>query len=510
MNLVSGRSSSAALALALFLVATLALAGRAGAAEALYWNNYSATPSTIGFAGISGGGGSGTLNLSGADGFDFPEGMAYDSVTNRLFVADDSAGDGQIVAVNLDGGAGRFTAPGAPVEGPEGLTLDPVTRTVYWINTTSDTISWARLDGSAGGLLNLSGGPGADGFRLAIDSVGGRVYWGEQLPGEAGRIAFANTDNSGGGVLNITGATPPEFVTGIAVDEVGRRVYWLDHTQNEISFASLAGGGGGDLGAPGTVEGYGLNFDPGLGRALWGVYVSGEETKADQFGYALVSGGGGSISVSAPTYGVQDPIVLKSPTGTGAPTLTRDAKARASLSCSQGSWAGDFPGGFVYQAPRTFAYQWTRNGAAVPGATAATFTATAPGSYACAVTATNHTGSAAQGSTAVNVKASKLKLKTRKKAKADPGDRVTFRVKVVNQGDIRSKKARVCVKLPKAAKDDLRKPKCKKLAPLGGLAKRTLKVRVKVKPGADQGVDKLTFQVKGTAGKAAKSKIIVR
>jgi hypothetical protein len=31
-----------------------------------------------------------------------------------------------------------------------------------------------------------------------------------------------------------------------------------------------------------------------------------------------------------------------------------------------------------------------------------------------------------------------------------------------------------------------------------------------VKGGADEGTDKLTFQVKGSAGKAAKSKIIVR
>ena len=35
-------------------------------------------------------------------------------------------------------------------------------------------------------------------------------------------------------------------------------------------------------------------------------------------------------------------------------------------------------------------------------------------------------------------------------------------------------------------------------------------IKVKVKPGADEGTDKLTFQVKGAAGKAAKSKILVR
>jgi uncharacterized membrane protein len=110
----------------------------------------------------------------------------------------------------------------------------------------------------------------------------------------------------------------------------------------------------------------------------------------------------------------------------------------------------------------------------------------------------------------VNAKASKVKLSTKKKAKADAGDLVTFKVKAVNQGDIRSKKAKICVKLPKAAKADLKAPKCKKLAKLNGRAKKTVTIKVKVKPGADAGTDKLTFQVKGTAGKTAKSKVIVR
>jgi len=515
MQLVSERGGSrrfavASATIALALVALLAFSARAQAAETLYWNNYSATPSTIGYASIGGGSGSGTLNLSGVEGFESPEGMAYDSVTNRLFVADDSAGEGQIVAVNLDGsGAGRFTAPGAPVEGPEGLTLDPATRTLYWINTESDTISWARIDGSAGGLLNLSGVPGADGFRLAIDSVGGRVYWGEQVPGDPARIAFANTNNSGAGILDITGATLSEFITGVAIDEVARRIYWVDSTNNEVSFASLNGGGGGDLGAPGPVEAYGLNFDPSLGRALWGTYISGEETKANQFGYAFVTGGGGVISVAAPTFGVQDPIVIKSPLGAGAPTLTRDAKARASLSCSQGAWGGDSPGGFVYQAPRTLAYQWTVNGMKIAGATAATHTATLPGSYACTVTATNHVGSAEQSSAVVKVTPPRVKLVVKKKAKAQPGQVVTFKVRAKNQGDLKTvKKVRICVKLPKAAKADLKAPKCKTLGKVKSKGKKTAKLKIKVGPNAE-GTYKLKFQVKGSFGKPAKSKIVV-
>jgi hypothetical protein len=66
------------------------------------------------------------------------------------------------------------------------------------------------------------------------------------------------------------------------------------------------------------------------------------------------------------------------------------------------------------------------------------------------------------------------------------------------------------VKLPKAARDDLKAPRCKKLGALKGRAKKTLTIKIKVKPGADLGTDKLTFKVKGAAGKAAKSKIVVK
>ncbi|HEX2266297.1 MAG TPA: hypothetical protein VHH14_08440 [Solirubrobacterales bacterium] len=512
MNLVSERGDARRLAavsatIVLAFLALLAFASRAEA-ETLYWNNYG--NDTLAFANVDGSGGGG-LNLSGAE-LDAPEGMAYDTVTNRIYVSSENGGvDGEIVYVNLDGsGAGVLSTPGVTVDNPEGLVLDPATRTLYWVNggATPEAIGWARLDGSAAGLLNTAGATVDSPYRLTLDPVGGRVYWGNVGGGTS--ISFAGVDNSGGGNLNLAGATPPSDISGLAVVPELGRIYWLDG--NQVSFASLGGGNGGDLNLTGGAfnSPYGLSIDPVTNKIYWANYGNGT-TREDALGFGNLGGGGGGIDIAtAPLSGPQDPLLLKGPTGTGAPAITRNAVARNELTCSQGSWAADLAGAFVYQAPRSFAYQWSQNGAAIPGATAATLVATTPGQYACSVTATNHTGSASQNSGVVPVKAAKVKLKTKKKAKADPGDLVTFKVKVVNQGDLQSKKARVCVKLPKAAKDDLRKPKCKKLGPLTGLAKRTLKVRIKVKAGADQGVDKLTFQLKGTAGKAAKSRIVVR
>lgn len=512
MSLVSERRDSRRRAvisatIILAFVALLAFAGRAQAAELVYWNNYGAEPDSIGFAAIDGTGG-GALNLSGAN-LQSPEGMAIDPVTGKLYIG--SSSNNQIVAANLDGsGATVFSAPGAPVDGPEGVVVDPERRLIFWINRgTDDSISWAKLDGSAGGVLNLDGATFSGPYRLALDPVAGRVYWPNSEPVS---ISYANIDNTGGGDLNITGATASEYSSGIAVDPAGGRVYWLNDSADGVSYASLSGSGGGDLDIAGSAyKGpYGIAIDPTISRLYWANYENDLE-RAGGIGFAsLLGGGGGGINIAtAPFDGPQDPVVLKSPTSVTAPAIVQNPQARTQLSCSPGTWGVDYPGSFVYQSPRSFAYQWTRDGVAVPGATAAAFAATAGGSYACVVTATNYAGSASRTSAAVSVKASSVKLSTKKKAKADPGDLVTFQVKIVNQGEAQSSAARICVKLPKAAKDDLRKPKCKKLAPLSGLARRTAKFRVKVKPGADEGADKLTFQVKGTPGKAAKSKIIV-
>src|SRR5689334_12475222 len=165
MNLVSERRDQRLFAavfasIALALIAMLAFASRAEAAETLYWDNYGDNPDTLAFANIDGTGG-GQLN-TGTEPVDSPEGMAYDSVTNRLFVTTGTGGDRHILAVNLNGsGASVFTAAGAPVAEPEGVAIDPATRTIYWANTKtgSTSIAWANLDTGVGGQLNTSGAP---------------------------------------------------------------------------------------------------------------------------------------------------------------------------------------------------------------------------------------------------------------------------------------------------------------------------------------------------------------
>ncbi|MGN6276394.1 MAG: hypothetical protein ACTHNP_10785 [Solirubrobacterales bacterium] len=494
--------------IALAFVAVLAFAARVQAAETVYWDNYGGPTEGdfVSSADISGSGG-GVLNLGTAK-LESPEGMAYDTATNRLFVGSQLKPNGQILAINLDGsGATSFTAPGAPVDFPEGVAVDPVNRIIYWENTGGEgSIAWAKLDGSAGGVLNTTGVTlSSPCCRIALDPAAGRIYF---VNGT--KIAYVNVNNTGGGELSLTGSTVVPGGEGLSVDDATGRLYFLGGT-GKIGYANLNGSGGGDVPIGSGVSNgpWGLALDPSISRLYWGNESNGEET-ANAIGFVGTNGlGGGGISIAtAPVSGPQDPVILKSPTGTGAPAVTRNPKLSTELSCSTGSWAADYPGSFVYQAPRTFAYQWALNGAPIGGATAATYSATKAGQYTCVVTATNQTGTATQTSAAVNVKAAKLKLSTKKKAHAKPGQTVSFKLKAVNQGDLQSKNAKVCVKLPKSAKGALKAPKCKSLGKLQARGKKSATLKIKILSSAG-GTYKVTFQVKGTPGKAAKSKLIV-
>jgi hypothetical protein len=86
------------------------------------------------------------------------------------------------------------------------------------------------------------------------------------------------------------------------------------------------------------------------------------------------------------------------PANTAAPVVTGTAAKGKTLTCSQGTWSGD--------KPLTFAYQWTRGGNSIAGATSSTYTVGAADpshSLGCTVTATNPYASAAATSAPVTI-----------------------------------------------------------------------------------------------------------
>jgi DNA-binding beta-propeller fold protein YncE len=526
MHLVSERRGAAfgAVALAVALAALLWMASGARA-ETLYWDNYgdnitSLHKDTLSHANIDGTG-AGELSLAPAE-LDDPEGLALDVAGGRLFAASSAGGpeeEGQIVFTRLDGtGGGVLNTAGAPVDDPEGIAIDPATGIVYWANDEGagpqeeGSIGWARLDGTGGGELNTTGTTVEEPYKLAVDVVHGRVYWVNSKPAPE-TIGFANLNNSGGGGTLSLGAVEPESITAVVVDPAANRVYWLNDEAGShvIGFTSTVGGGSGELStANAQFNGpYGMAFDPTIGRFYWGNYNGNSESPENAIGFLDLSGAGGGISISgAPVHGPQDPVVYKSPIGAGAPTVAHAAHS-AALTCSQGTWA-DFPGSFVYATPKSYAYSWTLNGAPVAGAATNALTATAAGTYACTVTATNDQGSAAQTSAGVAVNAANLAVSAKKKAKAKPGKAAVFKVKLSNGGDLATAPAKLCAKLNKKAKKGLKAPKCAKVPPIAAGATATAKLKVKVKKSAKSGAYKLSLVLKGATGNTVKAKVVVK
>jgi hypothetical protein len=488
-------------AIALVSCALLGLTARAHASETIYWDNYDEHPATIGSANIDGTGG-GLLNTAAVD-IESPEGLAYDPQNGRIYVA--NSDKEEIVWVAVDGsGSGVLDTTGAKVDDPEGIAVDPTTQTVYWANdVTEGSIGYASASGGAGGLLNTAGVASVDDpYKIALDTTNGRVYW---VSGEA--INYVNLNNSGGATMPFAPGTGIANWSAINVDPAAGRIYVLGESKGAvegISWFNTSGVGGGEVAlsaAPKVTpesydDPYGLSFDPTSGRFIWANYGAGK-VATNAFGTANVNAiGSSSIGVATtPVNSPQDPIVLKSPGGTGAPTLTKQVTA---LSCSQGTWSQDYPGSYVWSAPLSYSYQWSLNGQAISGATGTSLTATSPGSYTCTVTGTNRQGSASQTSGGTTVSAASLSATLlTKKSHAKAGKAAVVKLLLANAGELSSAPVKVCAApLTKAAKKGLKAPKCATVTALsnGGSAVATLSVKtLKTAKGAY----KFTALVKG-------------
>ncbi len=388
MNSVN-RLTALATAVAIAVV-LLALPGSVSAAGRVYWTD---NTMQLPFAALDGSGG-GVLPLSGGT-TSFPRGVAIDSAANKIYWV----GESGVSVANLDGsGRGALNTTGATFSSPSGATIDPVARRIYWAN--SGSIAYARLDGSGGGVLNTGAAPVFAAEGPAVDPAAGRIYWATITSDE---IAYANLDGSGGGALNTTGAVinAPD---GVAIDPIAKRLYWSnDESAPPIGYTNLDGsGGGGNLNVSGgnTVYPRGVAIDPETRRVYWA-----NEDSPGSISYADLGGSGGGIlpTVGASVQYARLPILQNPPHAISVPAVGGAAAIGGTLSCSQGSWAGDEPGSQLYRAPSGFSHQWLRDGAEVPGAAAASYVPTAAGAYSCRVTAANAAGSTAQTSAALEV-----------------------------------------------------------------------------------------------------------
>jgi hypothetical protein len=378
------------------LAAGLLFASSAHAVDRVYWAGYG--NDKISFANLDGTGSGGDLN-TGAATLSEPLGLAIDMAGGRLFWTNDAAP--AIAFAYLDGsGGGDLNTTGVTTNPYAGIAVYPAGGKVFWGNYVPSRIAFANLDGSGGaGYLNTTGATVSSPSGIALDPAAGKLYWSND---GTFKISFANLDGSGGGGdLNTTGATLNRPF-GVAIDPIAGKIFWANDGAPKISFANLDGSGGGDLNTTGTTvsNANGIAIDHATGRVYW---ASSGNNKVS-FANLDNTGGGGDIDTTGATVGGPAfPVLLRSPSGAGAPAITGGSTPGSVLNCSPGSWSPDLLGEFLYRSPASFAYQWSVGGSDIAGATAASYTPGSDGSYGCRVTATNRAGSASQTSAAFAV-----------------------------------------------------------------------------------------------------------
>jgi hypothetical protein len=386
------------------LLLTAWLAPVARATDRIYWGNYGPHPGKISYANLDGSGAA-DLNTTGAP-TDGPEGLAIDMAHGRVYWADYNPGTSEVGYANLDGsgGGGALNTNGSTPGESWGMAIDPAAGRIYWSQSDgSGALSYANINGTGGGDLSTAGATGGGRGGVAIDPASNRIYFPEYT---ANKISYANLDGTGGGGDLNTGTAAVNEPLGVALDLTHGKIYWTNRNGNSIGWASLNGSGGGTLTITGATVSHpvGIAIDPVAGKIYW-ANGGANSGGVDNLSYANLDGsGGGTVATSGATVSTpQFPVLLRSPSAAGPPQITGGSITGSPLSCSQGSWAPDLLGSFLYRSPSSYAYRWTLDGADIPGATSNSYTATAPGSYGCRVTAINQAGSASQSSASMTV-----------------------------------------------------------------------------------------------------------
>lgn len=160
--------------------------------------------------------------------------------TARLFVLE-ASGDGRLFSINPDGSDKTFLVTGCPV--PDGVAVDVQAGHIYWTNMgvpprNDGSIERVDLDGGNRTTIVPSGGTYTP-KQLHLDVVGRKLYWGDR---EGMRVMRCNLDGTDVETLVQTGNGAEDrrdetnWCVGVAVDHVGGHLYW---TQKGPSDAGL-------------------------------------------------------------------------------------------------------------------------------------------------------------------------------------------------------------------------------------------------------------------------------
>src|SRR5580693_95858 len=222
-----------------------------------------------------------------SEGRRLPDGIVVDAEAAHIYwtnMGNPTANDGSIERADLDGKNLKHIIPNGGTFTPKQLQLDKKNRKLYWCDREGMRVMRSNLDGSKiETLVDTSQGdarPGSDATKwcvgIALDVQGGKVYWTQKGPDNAGRgrIFRANLELPKGETpanrldIEVLYDNLPEPID-LDLDLGNRTMYWTDRGDpprgNTVNRAPMdAGAGSGkepEIVFNHLMEGIGLSLD---------------------------------------------------------------------------------------------------------------------------------------------------------------------------------------------------------------------------------------------------------
>jgi DNA-binding beta-propeller fold protein YncE len=236
-----------------------------------------------------------TINPDGSDktflvtGCPVPDGVAVDVQAGRIYWTNmgvPPANDGSIERVDLDGGNRTTIVPSGGTYTPKQLHFDAVSRKLYWSDREGMRVMRCDLDGSNVETLVQTGQGDQDRrdqtnwcVGVAVDHVGGHLYWTQKGPSDAGlgRILRAGIDLPAG--ESVSSRSDVEVVfkdlpepIDLEIEPTTRTLYWTDRGDppdgNTVNRAQLdtIGVSEPEIVFTHLMEGIGIALDPAHNR----------------------------------------------------------------------------------------------------------------------------------------------------------------------------------------------------------------------------------------------------
>ena len=173
-----------------------------------------------------------------------------------------AGGTAKIQRANLDGTNVQDLVTNG-LWNPSSVALDLVGGKMYWTDHRTAKIQRANFDGT--NVQDLVTNGTRRPIRIALDVVGGKMYWTDAWA--PGKIQRANFDGSN--VQDLVTFTDVNTPFGIALDAVGGKMYWTDSRLGKIQRANLDGSNVQDLIPTGLDFPAGITLDVANGKMYW-------------------------------------------------------------------------------------------------------------------------------------------------------------------------------------------------------------------------------------------------